>query len=76
MFCFCDEMIIFFNYINYFFKNKFPYCIPKKIIKHDGDEFKVKMLNWKIAPCVPSDYVIEHWPHIYCDYINSEQNDN
>ena len=56
--------------------NHLPYCIPQKIIKPVGGDYKVKMLNWKTSPCVPADYVMEHWRHIYDDYITSQQNDN
>ena len=56
--------------------NQLQYCIPQKIIKPVGGDYKVKMLNWKTSPCVPADYVMEHWRHIYDDYITSQQNDN
>ena len=52
--------------------NQLPYCIPEKIIQADGDEYKVKMLNWVRAPYVPSDYVMKHWKPIYDDYISNK----
>ena len=55
-----------------FLTKQLPYCNPEKIIKADGDEYKVKMLNRVRAPYVPSDYVMKHWKPIYDDYVSNE----